>query len=139
MPTVIARSKAMVSDRTAGRDRKLAAQRSIPRPAAALQRPREVRQIVARIGERIGHRLGLERVVGQLGLDMLERDDAVEAELGRLPGNVATATELSKTSCTQRSCAGCGTMSSCVPIRRRSWLSRGRNIIRCSPKPTGSE
>ena len=38
-----------------------------------------------------------------------------------------------------RQADGFGMMLSLVLIRRRSWLSRGRNIMRCSPNPTGSE
>ena len=56
-----------------------------------------------------------------------------------VPVNVAIATELSKTSWSQRSSDGCGRISSLDLTSRRSWLARGRNIIRCSPRPTGSE
>ena len=49
----------------------------------------------------------------------------------------ATATQLPNTSCIQCTDAGSGTMTSRCPTMRWSMLSRGRNIIRWSPKPTG--
>ena len=49
---------------------------------------------------------------------------------------VAIVMELPKTSCSQRTLAG-GEILSAVETRRMSWLSRGRNMSRCSLKRTG--
>ena len=56
-----------------------------------------------------------------------------------LSAKLATATELSNTSCSQCSRDGAGVITSLFVTSRKSWLARGLNIMRCSPKRTGSE
>src|ERR1017187_5421556 len=47
------------------------------------------------------------------------------------------ASQLPNTSCIPLSVCGRGSMASVVVMIRRSWLSRGRHMSRCSPKLTG--
>ena len=68
--------------------------------------------------------------------DLLENGVASGAMIAL---NAAMATELSNTSWSQRIPAGLGVISKFDSISRRSWLARGRNIIRCSPNSTGFE
>ena len=49
---------------------------------------------------------------------------------------VRTVIEFANTSCTQRTEAA-GETASSASRNRRSWLSRGRNMARCSPNRTG--
>jgi hypothetical protein len=55
-----------------------------------------------------------------------------------VPSNWAMAIELPNASWIQRTWAA-GSMANPVYSKRRSWLSRGRNISRCSPSVTGAE
>jgi hypothetical protein len=50
---------------------------------------------------------------------------------------LAMAMELPNTSCIHRMLLADGVMTSAVSMRRRSWLSRGLDISRCSPNCTG--
>ena len=84
------------------------------------QRASQVGELFIGVAERIPLRKLLQRVIGQHGFEMLQRDNAVKTSSAVEPSNVATPTELSNTSWSKRRCAGWGVISSRALRSRRS-------------------
>ena len=84
------------------------------------QRALQIGKVLVGIAERICPRVFFQRILRQRVFEMLQRHGAFEAQFRVVPSKVATATELSNGSCSQRKCAGCGVMARLVRISRRS-------------------
>lgn len=75
------------------------------------QRAPEIENVLIRVTEGIGLRVLFDRIVRDRVFEMLEGDRAFKSQFRRIAAKVATATELSKGSCSQRSCVGWGVIA----------------------------
>src|SRR5207245_6269404 len=106
--------------------------------AVPLQSASKVGPVIARVGERMGLCVGIERIVRERRFHMFKRDSTLEAKLRSSPGEGCDCNGVIEDIMKPPQMLWLWHHVSLVLIRRRSWLSRGRNIMRCSPNPTGS-